>query len=282
MHRRSLHMPCWDPQTFLSPDGDGGGGGAGAGGGGAAAVVAKLELTQEEFDKRLQEEFGKGRRLGSEASALAKQERERLATLEKDAAERAKADEARKLEEAQKRGDFEKSRELIIKSAQEEKVKEYEPKLTAAQERIAKLEGRFSGMLADKVLAAAAGKAYDPAQIVALLVGRRVRLNADLDPEVLDDTGELALVGGKPMTIAQLVDGYLAANPNLVKSAGGQGGGAGGGASLKGGDASEIDQLAAAVKAAAEKYQASRNSADLTAHRKATIALNDARAKAGA
>lgn len=280
MHRRLSLLARWEPQTFLCPDGDGGGGG-GAGGGGAAAVVTKIELTQEELDRIKSEEFGKGKRLGSDGAALAKTERERLAALEKDAAEREKADKAREEKLAIERGDFEKARGKVIDSAKAEERAAWEPKLSEAQKQIERLQGRFGGLLKDKVKAAAAAKAFNPDQVVALLVGHRVRLNADLDPEVLDEAGEPALVGGKPMSIDQLVDGYLAANPNLVKSAGGQGGGSGGGASLKGGDASEIDKLQAAVDEAAKKWQQSRSSADLTEHRRLNQALNEARSKAG-
>lgn len=246
-----------------------------------APAPTPLTFTQEEFDRRLQEEFGKGKRLGSEGATLAKQERERLAALEADAKEREKADKAREEKLAIERGDFEKARGKVIDSARAEERAAWEPKLTEAQQRIEKLQARFSGTLKDKIKAAAAGKAYNPDQVVALLVGHRVRLNADLDPEVLDDAGEPALVGGKPMTVEQLVDSYLSANPNLVKSSGGVGGGAGGGASLHGAsEPGELAQLQAAVDAAAKKYQTTRRNEDLTAHRLAVKKLTDAKAKA--
>lgn len=235
--------------------------------------------TREEFEKRIAEEFGKGKRLGSEAAAIAKQERERLSELEKFQAERLAADKKAEEEKAVAKGDFEKARQQIIDSAAEAERKKWQPLVEERDTRLKRLEGRVRGTVRDKIMAAAGPTAYSATQVADLL-DRRVRLNDELEPEVLDENGEPALVAGKPMSIQQLVEGYLQANPNLVKSSGGKGGGAGGGASLNG--AADQGELAAAQKAvddAAKKFQETRNANYLTVHRQAVKALNDLKAK---
>lgn len=263
-------------QRFFDNDG---GAGAGAGAGDGAGSEWKPP-TKEEFEARIREEFGKGKRLGADAAALAKQERDRLSELERFHAERTAADKEREEKLALEKGDFEKAREKVIASAAEAERKKWEPEVQKREERIKRLESKFQGAKRDKLLAASGARAYSPVQVADLL-DRRIRLNEDFEPEVIDENGEPALVAGKPMTIQQLVDSYLDANPNLVKVNGGGSGGAGGGKSLKDGPEGEVEKLEAAVKAAAEKYQKHRRSEDLTEHRRLTVALNEAKAKAG-
>lgn len=282
MYRR-LHG-IWDTRYRHPEGGTGtgdGGTGTGSGGGTGDGTQGgwKPPATEAELKALLDQEYGKGKRHGATAAELAKQERDELAALKAERAERAKADEAAKQKAAIERGDFEKAREGIIKSAQDEIAAKYEPELQKERERVKALEGKFKRAVRTEIIAAAGSKAYNPAQVADLLEGRRVRLGSDLEIEVLDEKGEPALVGGRPMTVQQLVDSYLDANPNLIKSAGGQGGGASGGASTKGATTDEIKALEAAVEDARKAYENNRTLENMSVHRKAALALRDFKAK---
>jgi hypothetical protein len=231
----------------------------------------KLSLTRAELDALLETERGKARRhSGAEAEAIAK-DRERLKALEADAAERARADEARKIEEAQKRGDFEKSRELIIKSAQDEERSKWEPELAKERERAAKFEDRIKTGLRDKIKASAAPWAYNADQVVDLVEGRRVRYNADFEIEILDAAGQQTLVGGKPMTIDQFMDVFKSENPNMVKSNGKPGGAMGG--IPPGATPGERGALEAQIKALESRFRQTRDDGLLKEHRELSLRL---------
>jgi Zn-finger nucleic acid-binding protein len=161
-----------------------------------APPTEEIKLTRADLDRLLEQERGKVARHYSKAAELTAQERDRLKALEAEAAERAKAEEQRKQKEALERADFEKARELIIKSAQDEVISKYEPELQKERERAERYRTKIQDSLRDKIKAAAAPWAYNAEQVVALVEGRRVKLNDDFEVEVYDAAGQPALVGG--------------------------------------------------------------------------------------
>jgi hypothetical protein len=124
-------------------------------------------------------------------------------------------------------------REVVLASAEEaqtELVKLKRQFATVETERDAALSerDRYQGLHRGKLVndavmtAAVSGNARHPDQVIKL-VSDRVRLNEDDQVEVLDEHGEPA----HGVTVDQMVHGYLAEYPNLVKSSAGEGGSGG-------------------------------------------------------
>jgi hypothetical protein len=217
----------------------------------------KLSLSREDLDKLLKDEYGKGVRHGSNNSDLSKKDRDRLAALEKESSDRVEADRKRKEQEDLERGNFEKARESVIASAREAERKDWEPRLQAAEAKSSKLAEKLKGGIRSAIKAAAGPKAFDADQVADLLE-RRVALSDDLDHVVLDEHGQPALVAGKPMTIDQLVSGYLDKYPNLVKKQGAELP-AGGSRALSHGEQGEAVALKAAIEENEKKFRETGN-----------------------
>jgi hypothetical protein len=96
-------------------------------------------------------------------------------------------------------------------------------------------------------------------------------LNDDLEVEIFDASGQPALVGGKPMTLDQLVDTFKAEHPNLVKAVGKPGGATGG--TMTAAQLTERGKLEAQIAEAEKNYHATRQDKYLREQRELTHKL---------
>jgi hypothetical protein len=196
-------------------------------------------------------------------------------------------------------------REEADRKRKEEEAKgNYERALASAEERWTSKEkswqderGTLLGKLREKtvrgaIIALAADRAYKPDQIADLLE-RRVQLDeAGYEPKVLGLDGKPAFVGGKPMTIDQLVNTFLDDNAHLAKAAntGGAGGAAGGASTADGGQhgagagaggvSREIAEAKAAYEKAKELAEKLGGTTEITAAHKAKRELDKLEAAA--
>jgi hypothetical protein len=260
-------------------EGGGAGAGAGAGDGGAGGgggAPEKVSMTQAELEalisgrvaaavKQVEKKSGGG---------TSDEERKELDALRKER-------EARDLKDKEARGQY----DAALKSQEESIRKEYEPKLTEAQESAKKLRERLleKTIGVEVVNAAAKFNAVNPERVKRLLshpgepIGY-IKPGEDDEPIVVDAQNNQRFVNGKPMTPEQLVKEYLDGNPNEVKSNAGDGGGAGDGKS-KGGDASPIAELEAEITDLEKKYQTTRDIRLLTTIGQKNAKLRELKAK---
>lgn len=178
-------------------------------------------FTQAEIDAIVENRLIRERKAWDKANSasVSAQEKQELEDLRK-----AKAEEAEKRARAE--GDWQR----LEKSLRED----FETKLKGESEKRTRAEEILRQEKIRKALVSAAAKrgAID-AEEVADLLEKRVTLDEDYQEQVLEKpNGNRAYVGGAPMSVEQLVDGYLSQKPHLVRS-GNPGGGAGsrGGAS---------------------------------------------------
>lgn len=253
-----------------SGSGAGSGTASGSGAGTSTGDEGKLSLTQDELEDLIGKRLSRERRkLERELGGIAAEERAELDRLKK-------ADEARATAEAEKKGEYEKAWAAKEKSLREE----YEPKLTESQKREQVILDRYRQRTISESLVTAAAKlnAYDAKQVQKLLADN-VKLNDDLEPTVVDDAGSPRFVGGKDMSIEQLVQEFLNKNPNLVRNTSNAGGsGATGGRTTTSGDASPVAELEAQLKGAEESYRKTKSDRDLTNVRVLSSKLREARA----
>jgi hypothetical protein len=252
----------WQQVSETGGAGGGGGGqttgsGTGAGSPGQGAGTRATYYTPDEVNEIVEARLARERakleaRFGGPGAL------EELERLRREEAER-------KRREEEAKGNYERA----LQSAAEEHQKQ----LAALREREEKLraELRTDRVRANIIAAAAELSAINPDQVADLLEGRRV----DMDPETLtvvcyDEHRKPAFVGGKPMTVKQLVSDYLQANPHLMRPSGTGGSGSTGGAgtsttgtSVAGGRELELArQRVQELRAKAEK---SGSYADVTA-----------------
>ena len=185
----------------------------------------------------------------------------------------------REQDELAKKGQY----EAALKSQEDSIRKEYEPKLTAAEQRAKDVQTKLEDKVVGLAVSDAAGKlnAVNPEQVRRLLASD-VRMNEQFEAIVVDAAGNQRFVAGKAMTPEQLVKEFLDANPHLVRSTAGAGGGAGGGRSVTSGDGSAIAAAEAKVKALAEEATRSGTPRALVAHEQAVKELNKLKAGAAA
>lgn len=258
-HLFSLIMaPLYDGAGDGGAGGQGGNGGSGGGNveggqGGSGNQPKMLTISEDEFEQRIVGRIKQAEGQWKKAnvvSTLTAEERIELEQARKDREERARKD-------LEAKGQY----EAATKALEDSLRKEYEPKI---QERDKKLDGVVGRLrqeiVTNKLLAAAAaGNAYNAAQVVKLTESY-VKLDDDFHPTVVDDNGTPRFVAGKPMTVEQLVDEWLKANPNHVKASNtGTGGGATGGASRTGQETTKRDELVAKIEVAKKKYRETRD-----------------------
>ena len=122
-------------------------------------------------------------------------------------------EEARRTEELEKRGEFEK----LLKEQAEKfngKIQQYESELTSI-----KVDGALLGE-------ASSQRAINPQQVVQLLKGQ-IKLNEAGNVDVVDANGNVRYdENGSPLKVSTLVNEFLTANPHFV-SAGPNGSGTG-------------------------------------------------------
>jgi hypothetical protein len=241
MHRRfaiASYLPLLDPtyawaqrrhhvlpqMPLFETPGDGGGGG-----GDGKKKKAKLtdlledEEYQEQFDALLEKRLARERKklgAGKSGDGMTAEEREELQRL-RDEADQRKAD------EATRKGEFDK----VLTQEKERwgtKEKGYTEKLSKLTEEL-----RRDRVRSKLVSAAAAAGAIDPEDIADLLE-KRVKFDSEkLEISVLkEDLESEALNGdGDPLSIEDLVGGFLTKKKHLARAADGEGGGAKGGKS---------------------------------------------------
>ena len=121
--------------------------------------------------------------------------------------------EAQRNEELQKRGEFEK----LLKEQAEKfngKIQQYESELTSI-----KVDGTLLSEASNQ-------RAVNPQQVVSLLKGN-IKLNEAGGVDVVDANGQVRYDdNGTPLTVSNLVNEFLTANPHFV-SAGPSGSGTG-------------------------------------------------------
>ena len=128
-----------------------------------------------------------------------------------------------------------------------EQATEFEGKLEAMGADKTKLTKRLEKEIIGNAIMAAAVDSAAPNDVVAMFQGR-VRLDADFNPEVLNEAGEVMFDGdGKKVGVATGVASFIEARPHLQKaSGGGSGGGDGKQQQQQQGDVRKIDSSAAA------------------------------------
>ena len=283
------------PWYFQHAGAEGGGGGGTAAGSGASGAAGSASGSGGE---------GADRRRSARESAFSNEDveaivEERLAkarrTWEKQFGGPGAIDELDRL----------RREEADRKRKEEEAKGNYERALASAEERWTSKEkswlderGTLLGKLREKtvrgaIIALSAERAYKPDQIADLLE-RRVQLDeAGYEPKVLGPDGKPAFVGGKPMTIDQLVNAFLDDNPHLAKAAntGGAGGAQGGASTADGGQHGAAAGTAGSreIVEARERYEKAREqaekmggAAEITAAHKAKRDLDKLEAAAAA
>lgn len=202
------------------------------------------------------------------------------------------AEELKELEDLRK-GKIDRERlELESKGRYDAALKSKDDEFTRERESFKAREKRLNDRLVDRtvkaalVAAAAELGAHSPDAIASLL-GMRVRLTEEFEPEVLEvDLKTPAFKAGKPLTPAELVAQYLDDNAWLRKPAGTGGSGSPGGKSTDAEDAGEkevpanIKQLQADFDALDKKAKASSQPADLTRAHQAKRKLEAAQKEA--
>lgn len=160
------------------------------------AQVEQRVYTQEEFDRHM---------AGLKASIAKKYEKTFAELGDIDELRQLKTQsEARRLEEAKKRGDFEK----VLQEMAETKNAEI-----AKRDRVIQ-EYRVDVPL---VNAAAQYRSVNPEQVKSLLK-TQVRLNGDGEVEVVDSNGQVRYGdSGRPLGVPDLVREFLEANPHFVQ-----------------------------------------------------------------
>jgi hypothetical protein len=259
--------------------GAGAGAGAGAGGTGTPATDRRSRQpavvfdTQEDFEATLTERVERAtrarmRELGITSTDDAK-ELQRLREVEKER--------ERKLQE--EKGNYEKA----LASAQEE----HNRQLQSTQQVVQNLEAEIRKDRIENTIISAATefKAKNPAHIVKLLQDR-VRLNPDTrTPEVLGEDSKVEYKAGKPITVRELVEGFLTQYPNLREpSSTGKGpDNAGGGETADtnaAGNAGDIATLKTAYEEAHKRAIQAPNPANVTASQSAKRRYEEAVRKA--
>ena len=201
------------PRFFLDAPGDGGGSGGAGGSGGGAPQDSKpgAEFTPEQqakLQELINDAFGKG------ASKAEKAQATRIQELE---AELAKFKNQKPQDKPEEKPEGKVYTQAEVQELLAKRDEEFKPKLTAAEERVAKLlEKERSAAI---IGAAAKANAIDP-EDVALLVGRYVAHDEDGNVVVLNERGSTRLNSkGDPMTVEEFVKSFVDTKPHLKRGA---------------------------------------------------------------
>lgn len=216
--------------------------------------------TQEDLDAVITERLERGvRSRMRELGLTGPQDAEELARLRRDSQER----ERKALEE---KNNYEAAKKSIEEA--------HQLQLKSIQEQLNGTVGILKSERVDNAILGAASElgAHKPPHVVKLLRDR-VRLSDDglYTPTVLDDSGKPMFNNGRPVTVRELVEGFLMAEPTLRKPTGDGGSGAGGGGETSDqnvGDKaqkSEVERLKAALKAAEDDLKSGYSLARVTA-----------------
>ena len=206
----------------------------------AEATVEQSESTQEKHFTQAEVEKIVEQRLIRERKKLDK----KIEGIDLDEARRLMEEkEAAEVERKKERGEF----ESILKSTVEKK-----------DARIQQLEAKLEQKMIDGELLSAASKynAVSPEQVAALL-RNRTRLDETGSVEILDDNGSHRYNdSGESLTVGELVEEFLTANPHFVRATTGGTGSMGkaGGSTQK--PASVADMLANWSSGGKEAYAA--------------------------
>ncbi len=199
------------PRFFHDAPGDGGGPGGG-GGGDPQDPKPGAEFTPEQqakLQELINDAFGKG------ASKAEKAQASKIQQLE---AELAKLKTPKPQDKPQDKPEGKVYTQAELQDLLNQKDQEYKPKLTAAEERVAKLLDKER--LASIISAAAKANAIDPDD-VALLVGRFVTHDDDGKVIVLNEHGNAARLNSKgdPMSVEEFVKSFVDGKPHLKRGA---------------------------------------------------------------
>jgi hypothetical protein len=261
--------PCFEAGAGAGGGGGGtgagaGGTGAGAGGTGAGAggtgsgTPAAGTFTQHDVDMIIQERLiaDRARRPG-------------MSDTEKAELERLRADKAERDRKAlEEKGNY----EAALKS----KDTEFDNERKTFKTKEERILGKLRETSVRSKIIAAATDAYKPAQVADLLE-RRIRLNDEFEPEVLEpDLKTRAFKNGKELTVDELVAQYLDENPHMRRAAKTGGSGSPGGASTHaegaaaaGTDTGELATLKKSLDDAEKRAKETHDVSDVTAAHKA-------------
>lgn len=156
----------------------------------------KISLTQEEFDRKINERLARERRKYEKQLEGVDLDEARRLMEEKQQAE---------LERQKEKGEFEK----VLKTTVEKK-----------DTRITQLEKELERVKIDGELVNAASRngAVSPDQVVQLLKGQ-TRLDDEGQVEILDSDGSVRYNDdGSPLSVSEYVSSFLTANPHFVKA----------------------------------------------------------------
>lgn len=200
------------PRFFLDTPGDAGGPQGGGGGqGDPKDQKPNGEFTPEQqakIETLINQAFGKG------ASKAEKDQAARIKELE---AELAKHKTPKPQDKPQEKAEGKTYTQAELQELLAQRDEEYKPKLTAAEERVAKLLEKERS--ASIIGAAAKANAIDP-EDVSLLVGRFVAHDEDGNIVVLNERGTTRLnAKGEPMSVEEFVKSYVDGKPHLKRGA---------------------------------------------------------------
>ncbi|ABL65634.1 hypothetical protein [Chlorobium phaeobacteroides] len=217
-------------------DGSAGAGDAGKGGKGGAGYPAGREglFTQGDVDAAVSKRL------------------ELFAGVDVDEYRALKSEKAKREREVlEKRGEFDK---ILAQT-----VKEKDDVIGSKDEEIASLVDQLKKIRVDNALlgAASAARAIKPGQIVMLLKGN-VHYDRKSDSVEVRESGAPLYKGGKPVSVDEYVQGFLASNPHFVLAGPGGSGAAGGTAGQVSGSAYKIGAADAKDPA---KYRAAKEAA---------------------
>jgi len=157
----------------------------------------------------------------------------------------------REREVLEKRGEFDK---ILAQT-----VKEKDEVIGSKDQEIASLVDQLTRIRVDNALlgAASAARAIKPAQIVMLLKGN-VHYDRKSDSVEVRENGAPLYKGGKPVSVDEYVQGFLASNPHFVLAGPGGSGAAGGTAGQATGS---VYKISAAHAKDPAKYRAAKEAA---------------------
>jgi hypothetical protein len=161
-----------------------------------APAENKISMTQEEFDRKINERLARERRKYEKQLEGVDLDEARRLMEEKQQAE---------LERQKEKGEFEK----VLKTTVEKK-----------DTRITQLEKELERVKIDGELVSAASRngAVSPDQVVQLLKGQ-TRLDEAGQVEILDSDGSVRYNDdGSPLSVSEYVSSFLTANPHFVKA----------------------------------------------------------------
>lgn len=157
----------------------------------------------------------------------------------------------REREVLEKRGEFDK---ILAQTVQEK-----DEVIGSKDQEIASLVDQLTMIRVDNALlgAASAARAIKPAQIVMLLKGN-VHYDRKSDSVEVRENGAPLYKGGKPVSVDEYVQGFLASNPHFVLAGPGGSGAAGGTAGQASGS---VYKISAADAKDPAKYRAAKEAA---------------------